>query len=348
MKNHKSILPKKTLAQETLAEKVLPKKSFGPKVFAVAPMLDWTDRHCRFLHRQLTKHSLLFSEMITSAAIIHGDPERLLAYDEIEHPVAVQLGGSNPDELARATTICEQFGYDEINLNIGCPSDRVQAGRFGACLMAEPALVADCIRAIKEQTDKPVTVKCRIGIDDMDIGQPLDDFVDAVIGAGATTLYVHARKAWLKGLSPKENRSIPPLEYQRVFELAKRLAPFPVIINGGIETLEQIDYHIEHVSGVMLGRAAYHNPMLLTKIDAKIYGDDAPAPELGAIINIMAAYTEKQMAKGVRLNAITRHMIGLAYGLPGARRFRQIMTMDVLKEGAGPHTIVEAFQALKI
>jgi len=327
--------------KKTSSQKILAKK-----IFAVAPMLDWTDRHCRFLHRQLTKHSLLFSEMITSAAIIHGDPERLLTYDEIEHPVAVQLGGSNPDELARATKICEQFGYDEINLNIGCPSDRVQAGRFGACLMAEPELVAACIKAIKGQTDRPVTVKCRIGIDDMDIGKPLDDFVDAVIGAGTSTLYVHARKAWLNGLSPKENRTIPPLEYQRVFDLAKRLAPFPVIINGGIETLEQIDYHLQHVSGVMVGRAAYHNPMLLTKIDAKIYGDHAPAPELADIINIMGEYTEKQMAKGVRLNAITRHMIGLAYGLPGARRFRQIMTMDVLKDGAGPKTIEQAFLAL--
>ncbi|MCF6326333.1 MAG: tRNA dihydrouridine(20/20a) synthase DusA [Devosiaceae bacterium] len=318
------------------------------KIFAIAPMLDWTDRHCRFLHRQLTRHSLLFTEMITSAAIIHGDVERLLGYDEIEHPVAVQLGGSNPEELARATKVCDQFGYDEINLNVGCPSDRVQAGRFGACLMAEPEHVAKCIVAMKEQTDRPVTVKCRIGIDDMDIGKPLDDFVDAVIGAGVSRLYVHARKAWLSGLSPKENRTIPPLDYPRVYDLAKRLAPFPVIINGGIETLEQVEAQFENVSGVMMGRAAYHNPMLLTKIDGLVYGDSKPAPSLAEIIDIMCEYAANQTAKGVRLNSISRHMIGLAYGLPGARRFRQIMTMDVLKEGAGPHTIMEAFQALKI
>ncbi len=286
--------------------------------------------------------------MITSAAIIHGDVERLLGYDEIEHPVAVQLGGSNPDELATATKICDQFGYDEINLNVGCPSDRVQAGRFGACLMAEPDLVAKCIAAMKEQTSRPVTVKCRIGIDDMDIGKPLDDFADAVIGAGADALYVHARKAWLSGLSPKENRTIPPLDYPRVYELAKRLDPFPVIINGGIETLEQAQVQYEQLSGVMMGRAAYHNPMLLSKIDVAVYGDKTPTPTLAEIIDIMSEYGAIQMAKGVRLNSITRHMIGLAYGLPGARRFRQIMTMDVLKEGAGPHTIMEAFQALKI
>ena len=311
-------------------------------------MLDWTDRHCRYLHRQLTKHSLLFSEMITSSAIIHGDLERLLGYDHIEHPVAVQLGGSNPDELAKATKICDRFAYDEINLNVGCPSDRVQAGRFGACLMAEPELVANCIVAMKEQTSRPVTVKCRIGIDDMDIFRPLDEFADAVVGAGADRLYVHARKAWLSGLSPKENRTIPPLEYPRVHDLAKRLAPFPVVINGGIETLEQVSGQMSHVSGVMMGRAAYHNPMLLTKIDQLVYGDPSPAPELSEIIGTMMDYAQEQMEKGVRLNSITRHMIGLAHGLPGARRFRQVMTMEVLREGAGPETIMKAFGALRI
>ncbi len=317
------------------------------KIFAVAPMLDWTDRHCRFLHRQLTRHSLLFTEMITSSAIIHGDPERLLSHDPAEHPVAVQLGGSNPDELARATEICHRYGYDEINLNVGCPSDRVQSGRFGACLMAEPELVARCVRAMKQQTSRPVTVKCRIGIDDMDVGRPLDEFADAVISAGAHRLYIHARKAWLNGLSPKENRTIPPLDHGRVHRLASRLAPFPVIINGGIKTPEQVREHMQHVDGVMMGRAAYNNPMLLGRIDSLVYGDDRPPPELADIIDIMAGYASIQMQKGVRLNSITRHMIGLAHGLPGARRFRQILTMDVLGDGAGPHTIIKAFEAVK-
>ena len=311
-------------------------------------MMDWTDRHCRFLHRQLTSRALLFTEMVTSAALVHGDPERLIGYDEIEHPVAVQLGGSDPDELARATKICQQFGYDEINLNVGCPSDRVQAGRFGACLMAEPDLVAQCVIAIRGETDKPVTVKCRIGIDDSDIEKDLDIFADKMVEAGVPTLYVHARKAWLKGLSPKENRTIPPLDYDRVHRLAKRLAPFPVIINGGIETLEQCQEQLEKVDGVMLGRAAYHNPFMLSQVDQLIFGEDKPAPTLAQIANIMMAYTDKELAKGTRLNHITRHMIGLGYAMPGARKFRQIMTMDVLEEGAGSHTIARAFDVLNL
>lgn len=311
-------------------------------------MMDWTDRHCRYLHRQLCAKALLFTEMVTSAAIIHGDPERLLGYDQIEHPVAVQLGGSDPDELARATKICHQFGYDEVNLNVGCPSDRVQAGRFGACLMAEPDLVAQCVGAMQGETDKPVTVKCRIGIDESDIEKDLDIFADKMLEAGVPTLYVHARKAWLKGLSPKENRTIPPLDYPRVHRLAQRLAPVPVVINGGIETLEQIQEQLPHVSGVMLGRAAYQNPMLLSHVDSLVYGQEKPAISLEEIAEIMIAYTDKELAKGVRLNHITRHMIGLGYGRPGARKFRQIMTMDVLETGAGSHTIARAFDALNL
>lgn len=311
-------------------------------------MMDWTDRHCRFLHRQLSQHALLFTEMVTSAALVHGDPQRLLGYDKIEHPVAVQLGGSDPDELARATNICQKFAYDEINLNIGCPSDRVQAGRFGACLMAEPKLVARCINAIRDETDKPVTVKCRIGIDDSDIERDLDMFADAMLEAGISALYVHARKAWLNGLSPKENRMIPPLDYERVHRLARRLAPFPVIINGGIETLDQAAFQLEHVSGIMLGRAAYHNPMLLSEVDQRIFEDDTPSPTLLQIATVMMDYTQNELAKGTRLNHITRHMIGLGYGLPGARRFRQILTMDVLEKGAGPETIERAFSALNL
>ncbi len=311
-------------------------------------MLDWTDRHCRFLHRQLTKHALLFTEMVTAPAILHGDPQRLLGFNGLEHPVAVQLGGADPAELAAATRICADFGYDEINLNIGCPSDRVQSGRFGACLMAEPELVAQSVAAMKSATDLPVSVKCRIGIDDQDIEEPLDRFADAVIDAGAARLYVHARKAWLNGLSPKENRTIPPLDHDRVHRLAARIAPVPVIINGGIETLDQAVVHLEKVSGTMLGRAAYHNPMLLAEVDSRIFGQQGFAPTIPEIGDAMIEYAHTQMAQGVRLNSITRHMIGLAHGLPGARRFRQILTMDVLKDGAGPETIARALAELDL
>src|SRR5690554_562911 len=218
-------------------------------------MMDWTDRHCRYLHRQLTSRALLFTEMVTSAALVHGDPERLLGYNDTEHPIAVQLGGSDPRELTEAVKICDEFGYDEINLNVGCPSDRVQSGRFGACLMAEPDFVADCVRAMRDATDRPVTVKCRIGIDDQDTEESLDRFADAMVAAGIDALYVHARKAWLKGLSPKENRTIPPLDYDRVHRLRSRLAPLPVMLNGGLEDLETAEAEMAHVDGVMLGRA---------------------------------------------------------------------------------------------
>lgn len=317
-------------------------------LFSVAPMMDWTDRHCRYLHRQLSRRALLFTEMVSSAALVHGDPRRLIGFDPAEHPVAVQLGGSDPRQLADATHICDQFGYDEINLNVGCPSDRVQSGRFGACLMAEPELVAECVAAIKGATEKPVTVKCRIGIDDQSIEEPLNRFADLVVGAGASALYVHARKAWLQGLSPKENRTIPPLDYQRVFRLAARLDPLPVILNGGIRDLQQSIKHLKSVSGVMLGRAAYHNPMLLSEVDSLIYGETGQPPVLPGIMAKMADYAEEQLSKGVRLNSVTRHMIGLAHGRPGARRFRQILTMDVLQHGAGPEIFATALGALDV
>ena len=230
--------------------------------FSIAPMMDWTDRHCRHLHRLLTRNALLFTEMVTSAAVVHGDRERLLGFSEVEHPLAVQLGGSDPAELAEATRIAAGFGYDEINLNVGCPSDRVQSGRFGACLMADPELVATCVRAMRDATDLPVTVKCRLGIDDQDTEESLDRFINTMIGAGAAHIYVHARKAWLQGLSPKENRTIPPLDYPRVYRLAERVAPFEISTNGGIETLDAANAHLEHVAGVMLGRAAYHDPAM--------------------------------------------------------------------------------------
>ncbi|MEO8883426.1 MAG: tRNA dihydrouridine(20/20a) synthase DusA, partial [Devosia sp.] len=312
-----------------------------------APMMDWTDRSCRYLHRLLSARALLFTEMVTSAAVMHGNRDRLLGFDAREQPVALQLGGSDPSELAAATVIGTAYGYAEINLNVGCPSDRVQSGRFGACLMAEPALVADCVRAMKNATDLPVTVKCRIGIDDQDSEGDLDRFADAMVSAGVDALYVHARKAWLQGLSPKENRNIPPLDYERVYRLAARLAPLPVAINGGIETIEAAEMHLRHVSGVMLGRAAYHGPMLLAAVDARIFGEAAQPVELGAIIQAMADYAEGQLQQGARLNQITRHMLGLANGLPGARQFRQILSVDACRRGAGPEVLYRALDAVE-
>jgi tRNA-dihydrouridine synthase A len=310
-------------------------------------MMDWTDRHCRFLHRLLTRRALLFTEMVTSAAIIHGDRDRLLGFRGVEHPVAVQLGGSDRAELAEATRIVTEYGYDEVNLNVGCPSDRVQSGRFGACLMAEPDLVATCVRAMRDATDLPVTVKCRLGIDDQDTEQSLDRFVDKMVEAGAAHIYVHARKAWLKGLSPKENRTVPPLDYPRVYRLAEHLAPFQISINGGIETLDDAEQHLQHVAGAMLGRAAYHEPAMLAEIDHRFYGDPERRFDLPALMNAMAAYAEEELLRGTRLNNITRHMLGLANGRPGARTFRQILSVDAARKGAGPGTLLRALAAVE-
>lgn len=313
--------------------------------FSVAPMMDWTDRHCRYFHRLLTARALLFTEMVTSAAVVHGRREQLLGFDPVEQPVALQLGGSDPQELAEATRIGAAYGYAEINLNVGCPSDRVQSGRFGACLMAEPDLVADCVRAMRAATDRPVTVKCRIGIDDQDTEQSLDRFADAMVAAGVATLYVHARKAWLQGLSPKENRTIPPLDYARVHRLAARL-DIPVAINGGITDLAMAQAHLAQVEGVMLGRAAYHDPVLLSRVDAEIFGTVERLFDLKIVLAGMADYAEAQLATGVRLNQITRHMLGLANGRRGARQFRQILSVDACKRGAGPEVIARAGEAL--
>lgn len=315
--------------------------------FSVAPMMDWTDRHCRYLHRLLTSHALLFTEMVTSAAVVHGPRERLLGFDQVEQPVALQLGGSDPKELAEATRIATAFGYREINLNVGCPSDRVQSGRFGACLMAEPELVAECVRAMRDVTDVPVTVKCRIGIDDQDTEESLDRFADAMVAAGVGALYVHARKAWLKGLSPKENREIPPLDYPRVYRLAERLKPLPVMINGGIKTIKDAEAHMTHMSGVMLGRVAYHEPMLLTLVDERFFGAPKKSIELRDVMVAMADYAEREIGNGARLNNITRHMLGLANARAGARTFRQILSVDAAKRGAGPEVIMRAFDALE-
>lgn len=310
-------------------------------------MMDWTDRHCRYFHRQLTSRALLFTEMVNSGAVVKGDAERHLRFDPIEHPLALQLGGSDPAELAQASRIATGFGYDEINLNVGCPSDRVQSGRFGACLMAEPALVADCIRAMRDATHLPVTVKCRIGIDDQDTEESLDRFADAMVAAGADALYVHARKAWLQGLSPKENRTIPPLDYDRVHRLRMRLAPLQVCINGGITDWDAAEAELVHMDGVMLGRAAYHDPLLLAEVDRRVFGDGRPAPDLDRIMAAMADYAERELASGIRLNAIARHMLGLANGRPGARQFRQILSVDACRKGAGPEVFFRALGALE-
>lgn len=309
-------------------------------------MMDWTDRHCRYLHRLLTREALLFTEMVTSAAIVHGDAQRHLRFDPVEQPVALQLGGSDPAELAKATRLAHDAGYAEINLNVGCPSDRVQSGRFGACLMAEPDLVAECVRAMRDATDRPVTVKCRIGIDDQDTEQSLDRFADTMVAAGIDALYVHARKAWLKGLSPKENRTIPPLDYDRVHRLRARLTPLPVMLNGGLETLEAAEAEMAHVDGVMLGRAAYHTPMLLAEVDRRFFGATAEPVALEAIMHAMADYADREAGQGTRLNNIARHMLGLANGLPGARQFRQILSVDACRPGADSAVMFRALEAV--
>ena len=313
---------------------------------SIAPMMDWTDRHCRFFHRQMTRQTLLYSEMVVADAVIHGPRDRLLGYDLCEHPVALQLGGSDPTKLAEAARIGASFGYDEINLNVGCPSDRVQSGTFGACLMRTPDLVAACVAAMKAAVDVPVTVKCRIGVDDQDEELALDALADAVFAADADALWVHARKAWLEGLSPKENRDIPPLNYGRVHRLKQRLPERFIGINGGIASLEAGLEHLAHVDGVMLGRAAYHEPLLLLRADRLFYGDTKPAAEIADVIENVANYGAQHIANGGRLSHVTRHMVGLFHGQPGARRFRQILSDEACKPGAGPEVLYRALNAV--
>jgi tRNA-dihydrouridine synthase A len=310
--------------------------------FAIAPMMDWTDRHCRFFHRLLTWRALLYTEMITAAAIIHGDRARLLGYDPAEHPVALQLGGCEPRALAQCARIGVDFGYDEINLNIGCPSDRVQEGRFGACLMAEPALVGDCVAAMKAAVAVPVTVKCRIGIDDQDPEQSLEVFACAVEAAGVDALIVHARKAWLKGLSPRENREVPPLDYDRVFRLKAAHPALPVVLNGGVTNVEQAVTLLDRVDGVMMGRAAYQEPWRLLAVDPLIFGEAAPLPRMKSVVAALGPYIERELARGVRLSSMTRHMLGLFRGVPGARAFRRLLATEAVKPGAGLQVLVDA------
>ena len=315
---------------------------------AVAPMMDWTDRHCRFLHRQLTRRALLYTEMVVADAVIQGARERLLGFDACEHPVALQLGGSEPAKLAEAARIGEAFGYDEINLNVGCPSDRVQSGTFGACLMKTPALVAEGVAAMKAAVKIPVTVKCRIGVDDQDPEIALDVLADAVFAAGADALWVHARKAWLEGLSPKENRDIPPLDYDRVYRLKAKNRNRFIGINGGIQTLDEAERHLEATDGAMLGRAAYHTPAILAEVDTRIYGTTAEPADFAAVIDAMATYAARHIEQGGRLVHVTRHMVGLFHGLPGARRYRQILSTDATRPGAGPDVMHAAFAAVEL
>jgi tRNA-dihydrouridine synthase A len=305
-------------------------------------MMDWTDRHCRVFHRQLTRGARLYTEMLTTGAIIHGDRARLLGFDASEHPVALQLGGSDPGDLATAAKIGEAFGYDEINLNVGCPSDRVKDGRFGACLMAEPKLVAACVDAMKRAVRIPVTVKCRIGIDEQDPEVALDTLARDVVAAGSDALIVHARKAWLDGLSPKQNRDIPPLDYGRVYRLKQALPDLPVIINGGIGSLAEAKAHLAKVDGVMLGRAAYQEPWRLLTVDPDIFGEAAPHATMKHAFEAMMPYIERELARGTRLHAITRHFVGAYHGVPGARAFRRHLAENGVKPGAGTDVLRDA------
>lgn len=303
-------------------------------------MMDWTDRHCRFFHRLLSPHALLYTEMVTAPAVLHGDRARLLGFDPAEHPVALQLGGADPAELAAAARVGESQGYDEINLNVGCPSDRVQSGRFGACLMREPALVADCVAAMRAAVAIPVTVKCRLGVDEQDEYEDLQRFVETVRATGCTVFVVHARKAWLEGLSPKENREVPPLNYARVYRLKRDFPELTIIVNGGIASVADVHEHVRHVDGVMLGRTAYHEPYRLAEIEHEIFG--TPLPDRDAVLAALEPYVDAHLARGDRLQHITRHVLGLYQGLPGARAFRRTLSERAHRADAGYEVIVDA------
>lgn len=305
-------------------------------------MLEWTDRHCRTFHRMLTHHALLYTEMVTTAALIHGHREQHLRFNPVEHPVALQLGGSDPDALAECTRIAADYGYDEVNLNVGCPSDRVQSGRFGACLMAEPALVARCVEKMQNAANIPVTVKCRIGIDDQDDYADLQRFVDTVASAGISTFIIHARKAWLDGLSPKENRDIPPLNYDRVYLLKQEFPQLNIVINGGIQTLEECQVHLDNVDGVMVGRAAYHNPLMLRDVDRVIFGDHSARPGDRELLELVCQYIEQELAHDGKLKYISRHIIGLFHNRPGARQWRRHISENAHRDDATVDVIRQA------
>ena len=301
---------------------------------SVAPMMDWTDRHCRVFHRGLTRHALLYTEMITAAAIRHGDRRRLLGFSDVEHPVALQIGGANPDEMAFAAEMAAAFGYDEVNINVGCPSDRVQSGRFGACLMAEPETVAASVAAMRRSCGLPVTVKTRIGIDDRDRYEDLRRFVETVAARGCGTFIIHARKAWLSGLSPKQNREVPPLDYQRVYRLKQDFPALEFVLNGGVSSLDEAGAHLAHADGVMLGRAAYQMPAILAEADQRFFDSAASVPSRDDAIEALLPYVEAERAAGTPLIAITRHILGLYQGLPGAKIWRRHLSENAHKPGA--------------
>ena len=309
----------------------------------VAPMMDWTDRHCRYFHRLLSPHARLYTEMVTAPAVLHGDRARLLGFDPAEHPVALQLGGAEPRELAAAARVGADLGYDEVNLNVGCPSDRVQSGRFGACLMREPALVADCIAAMRAAVSIPVTVKCRLGVDEQDEYADLERFVETVRATGCNVFVVHARKAWLEGLSPKENREVPPLNYARVYRLKSEFPELTIVINGGVSSVADVGEHLRHVDGVMLGRTAYHEPYRLAEIEHAIYS--TPLPERDIVLERMRPYVQAHLARGDRLQHISRHILGLYQGLPGARAYRRVLSEQAHRTNAGWEVVERAMAA---
>ena len=316
-------------------------------LFSVAPMMEWTDRHYRYFARLITKESTLYTEMITTGAILHGQSDRFLSFDESEHPVVVQLGGSDPVDLAKSAKICEDYGYDEINLNVGCPSDRVQSGKIGACLMAEADLVARCFEAMQKSVSIPVTIKHRLGIDDMDSYQFLYDFVSTVKNSGCKTFIVHARKAILSGLSPKQNREIPPLDYERVYQLKKDFSQIDIVINGGIDRLDDAENHLKYVDGIMMGREAYHNPYILAEVDQRFYQDKKQTSSRSEIVEKILPYIEQQLSAGCRLNHITRHILGLFHGQPNGRLWRRHLSENSTKENAGIDVVLQALQFVK-
>lgn len=310
--------------------------------FSVAPMLDWTDRHCRYFHRQLSEHAQLYTEMVTTGAIIHGKAD-YLAYNEEEHPLVLQLGGSNPAELAHCAKLAQERGYDEVNLNVGCPSDRVQNGRFGACLMGEAELVAQCVAAMREVVDIPVSVKTRIGIDEQDSYPFLTDFIGMVSEKGGCRDFtIHARKAWLSGLSPKENREVPPLDYPRVYQLKQDFPHLTMAVNGGVKTFEEMAEHLVHLDGVMLGREAYQNPYLLAEVDQRLFGREKPVKKRREVVQAMFPYIERELSKGSYLNHISRHMLGLFQNMPGARQWRRYISENAHKPGSGIEVLEQA------
>jgi len=312
--------------------------------FSVAPMLDWTDRHCRFFHRLISQHALLYTEMVTTGALIHGDYHRFLQFNAAENPLAFQLGGSNPRELVICARMVEDYGYGEVNLNVGCPSDRVQNGRFGACLMAEPELVAECVAAMSQAVAIPVTVKSRIGIDERDSYQELVHFIATVANAGCRTFIVHARKAWLSGLSPKQNREVPPLRYEVVYQLKKDFPQLEIIVNGGITSLAQAEDMLKQIDGVMMGREAYHNPYILADVDKRFFGSVRAPFSRHAIVALLIPYIQEQLKSGARLSSVSRHISGLFHGEPGARAWRRYISENAGKSGADENVILEALK----